>query len=120
MANYTRQLLSGSTNGKPIKIAAIALGSATLIHTALAGVTGYDEVYVWFVNTDVASDHVITVAWGGATDPDHIVQRTVPLPKGIPAQVLLTGQILQNGLIVSAFADVANIINCFGYVNRIN
>jgi hypothetical protein len=120
MANYTRQLLSGSTNGKPIKIGATAIGSATTLHTALTGVTGFDEVYVWFVNTDVSADHVVTVTFGGLTDPDHITSRTVVLPKSGVPQLLLAGPVLQNGLAVSAFCDVTNIVNAFGYVNRIN
>lgn len=120
MANYSRQLLSGSTNGKPIKIAGTTIGAATTIHTALTGATGFDEVYVWFTNTDAANDHQITIAWGGVTDPDHIVQRVIPLAKLTPALILLSGQIIQNALVVSAFADSANVITCFGYVNRIS
>lgn len=119
MANYSRVLLSGSVNGKPIKIAGTTIGAATTIHTAIAGTAAFDEVYAWFVNTDVSNDHVITIAWGGTTDPDHVVQRTINLPKGTAAQVLLTGQVLQNGLVVSAFSDTTNVVNCFGYVNRI-
>lgn len=120
MANYTRQLLSGSTNGKPIKIAATAIGSSTTIHTALTGTTGFDEVYVWFNNTDSGLDHQITVAWGGQTDPDHVIQRVITLSKNGIGVLLIPGYVLQNGLICSAFADTANFILATGYVNRIN
>lgn len=119
MANYTRQLLSGSTNGKPIKIAATSIGSATPIHTALTGTSGFDEVYIWFNNSDASADHQITVAWGGVTDPDHVIQRTISLSKSGVGVLLVPGYVLQNALICSAFADTTNVINATGYVNRI-
>ena len=43
MATYSKQLLSGGTNGKNIKVAATATAGTT-IHTAVAGTTDIDEI----------------------------------------------------------------------------
>ena len=46
MATFSRVLLSGGTSGAPIPVAATAT-PGTLIHTAVAGATSFDEVYLW-------------------------------------------------------------------------
>ena len=48
MATYTKRLLSGSTNGRPIKVAATATPGTT-IHTAVTGTTDFDEVWIYNV-----------------------------------------------------------------------
>ena len=51
MATYSKQLLSGGTNGKNIKVAATATAGTT-IHTANAGTTDIDEIWLYACNTD--------------------------------------------------------------------
>ena len=117
MASYSRVLLSGSTSGKPIKVAATAtLG--TTIHTAVAGADKYDEIYVWATNTDT-SDRTLTIEFGGATDPDCLIVKAVTIPAKSPPIPILTGQVLNGGLVVTAFASTANVILLTGFVNRI-
>jgi len=118
MATYSRRLLSGSTSGKPIKVAATAtLGTA--IHTAVAGDNAWDEVYAWVTNTD-SSAHTITVEFGGATDPDCLICKAVSIPANSGPVPLLTGQVLNGGLAITAFADSANKLLLSGYANRIS
>lgn len=118
MPSYSRQLLSGSTNGRAIPVAATAT-PGTLVHQALAGSTGFDEVYVWASNVTNAAA-TITIEWGGATDPgDHMVKQ-LSIPAYSPPIPIITGQVLQNGLSVRAFAGTASAINLTGYVNRIS
>jgi hypothetical protein len=118
MASYTRQLLSGSTNGRTIPVAANAT-PGTLIHQAVAGTSAYDEVYAWVSN--VTNQAVpLTIEWGGVTDPgDHAVKQ-VSIPPNSPMIPILTGQVIQNGLNVRAFAGTAAALNIVGYVNRIS
>lgn len=117
MPSYSRQLLSGSSNGRPIAVAATAT-PGTLLHTALASTTGFDEVYLWVSNVDTAA-HQITIEWGNAgTVGDHLVD-TLTIPANSPPIPIATGQVLQNGLPVRAFADAANKLNVTGFVNRI-
>lgn len=117
MPSYSRQLLSGSTNGRPIPVAATAT-AGTLLHTAVAGVNAFDEVYAWVTNTDTVA-HQLTLEWGNAgTVGDHLVD-TLTIPANSPPIPIATGQVLQNGLPVRAFADAASKLNITGFVNRI-
>lgn len=115
MASYTRQLLSGSTDGLPIKIAASATPGTT-IHTASA--TAKDEIYLWVANTD-SSDWTMTVEWGSATDPDGLLCKTVTVPANCPPTQFAFGQVLTNSKVVKIFASAANVLTVTGYVNRI-
>jgi hypothetical protein len=117
MASYSRQLLSGSTNGKPIKIVATATAGTT-VHTAIAGTSAFDEIYLWLTNTDTVA-RTVTIEFGGVTSPDQHIVDTYTLPANSPPIPILTGQVLQNGLVVGVFASAANVVIASGYVNRI-
>lgn len=118
MPSYSRQLLSGSTNGRAIPVAAAAT-PGTLVHQALAGIGGFDEVYLWASNVTGAAA-TLTIEWGGVTDPgDHMVKQ-ISIPANSPPIPIVTGQVLQNGLSVRAFSGTASAINLTGYVNRIS
>ena len=117
MATFTKKLLSGSTNGKPIKVAATAtLGTA--IHTAIAGTTSFDEIWLWVSNTDTSA-HALTIEYGGATDPDCLVSKAISIPPNSGPILVVAGLLLQNGLAITAFADSANKLLISGYVNQI-
>lgn len=115
MATFTKQKLSGSTDGKQIKVAATAT-AGTLIHTAVSGTTDFDEIWVYAVNTSAAAV-TLTVEWGEVTAPDGNLIVSVPAQSGL--LLVVPGLILQNGLVVRAFASTANVINIGGFVNRI-
>ena len=116
MATYSKELLSGSTQGKGILVAATATAGTT-IHTAVAGTTDIDEIWLYGVNTHSA-DLKLTLEWGEATEPNGNIEITVPAEEGL--MLLVPGLLLQNGLIVKAFAGTANEIVVHGYVNRID
>jgi hypothetical protein len=114
---YSRQVLSGSTDGKPIKVASTTIGSGTAVHTAASGVTGYDEVYLWASNADT-TDHTLSLTVGGTTDPDNLFPKTMTIPaKSGPIQVW-AGFMIRNSVAVTAFSDAANFINVMGFANR--
>ena len=69
MATYSKVKLSESTSGRQIKVVSTSAGSGTLIHTAVAGASDYDEVWLYANNTS-GSDVLLTIEWGGTTDPD--------------------------------------------------
>jgi hypothetical protein len=117
MATYTRLLLSGSTGGRVIPVAATAT-PGTAIHAAVAGSAAFDEIYLWASNTS-ASAVPLTLEWGGVTDPgDHMV-KSYSIPANSAPIPIATGQVLNGGLLVKAFAGTGNVINISGYVNRI-
>jgi hypothetical protein len=104
-------VLSGSTNGMPIKVVATAT-PGTLLHTAHA--TSIDQIWVYLTNTD-SSSRLVTLEWGDATTPDHHIQQTVNPGESILA---VPGALLTNSLTVRAFAAAANVITAWGYVLR--
>ncbi len=117
MATYSRVLLSGSTNGRAIPVAATST-PGTAVHTAVAGTTAFDEVYLWASNVTAATA-TLTLEWGGVADPgDHMV-KSFTIPAYSPPIPIATGQVLNNGLAVKAFSGTASAINLTGYVNRI-
>ena len=115
MATYSKQLLSGSTNGKQIKVATTS-SSGTLIHTAVSGTTGLDEVWLYAMNTDTTS-RKLTIQWGGTTSPDDLIELTIPAESGYT--LVVPGLLIQNSLVIRAFAATANVIVIGGYVNRV-
>lgn len=117
MATYSRLLLSGSTNGKPIPVAATA-STGTTIHTAIAGTTSFDEIYAWAANVTTAAA-TLTIEWGGTTDPGNHMVKAYSIPANSPPIPIATGQVLNNGLLMTAFGGTASAINITGYVNRI-
>lgn len=117
MATYSRQLLSGSTNGRAIPVAAAAT-PGTLIHTALAGSTGFDEVYLWVSNVTGAAA-TLTLEWGGVTDPGDHMTKAFSIPANSGPTPVVFGQVLNNGLVVRAFSGTASALNLTGFVNRI-
>jgi hypothetical protein len=115
MASFTRVLLSGSTDGKPIKVAATGTPGTT-IHTAAASPT-LDHVYALVTNTDTV-DRDLTIEFGGTTDPDHLIAKAVPIPAKSHDFPILIGQPLTNSLAIKAFASSANKLLITGWVDR--
>lgn len=117
MATFQRLLLSGSTSGRPIPVAATAT-AGTLLHTAVSGATAYDEVYLWASNV-TGSAATLTIEWGGATDPGDHMTKALSIPPNSPPVPIATGQIVNGGLTVRAFSGTGSALNITGYVNRI-
>lgn len=114
MATYSKNILSGSTNGRQIKVVATA-SAGTLIHTAHA--TALDEIWLYAVN-DTATDRLLTIQWGGTTATDDDIEFTVKAQNGL--YLIVPGLLLTGGTVVRAFcAAAANAIQISGYVNRI-
>ena len=114
MATITKQLLSGSTQGTGIKITQTSTAGDT-IHTAVSGTTDIDEIWIWACSTNTSTE-VLTIEFGGVDVDDNIKvsinpDETVLVVPGLP---------LHNGLLVKGFATVANKVNVFGYVNRMD
>lgn len=113
---FSKQLLSGSTNGKMIAVTGTTSGAADTIHTAIAGTSALDEIWLWAINTDTTA-RKLTLLFGGTTTADTIEVYIEPESGLVP---VLAGQLLQNELILKAFAESASVVNLIGYVNRIS
>ena len=113
----SKEILSGSTNGKGVKATGTDSANAVTVHTATTGGSNadIDEIFVYATNTST-SQVKLTIEFGGTAVDDHIVAN-------IPAEttvLVVPGLILKAGLVVKAFASSQNVINCHGFVNRID
>ena len=114
MATFTKQKLSGSTDGKAIKVAATATAGTT-IHTAHA--TALDEIWLYAHNSSAATVK-LTLEFGGTAAPDDHIEINIGA-EGTGLVLVSPGLLLTNSLVVKAFAATANVITLTGYVNRI-
>mgnify|MGYP007063542691 FL=1 len=115
MATYSKVKLSGGTTGKNIKVVPTATAGTT-IHTAVAGTSDLDEVWLYACNTD-STDRKLTIEYGGVASPDDLTEVTIAAEAGWV--LVCPGLLLQNGLVIKAFAAAANVVMINGYVNRI-
>src|SRR3972149_7295863 len=113
MATYTKLKLSGSTDGKGIKVVQTATAGDT-IHPAHA--TDLDEIWLYAVNSQAASVK-LTLEWGQADAPDGNIEMTIPGESGL--YLVVSGLLLTNSLVVKGFAATANGVIIHGFVNRI-
>lgn len=118
MATFTKQKLSGSTDGKAIKLTGTDSAGAVTVHTAVAGTTvgTFDEIWLYANNTS-ASAVKLTVEWGTATAADGNIELTIAAEAGLV--LVVPGLILQNSMVVEAFAGTADVILLTGFVNAI-
>jgi hypothetical protein len=118
MATFSKEILSGSTDGRMIKVAATAT-AGTLLHTGDTTATTFDEVWLYAVNSD-STARKLTIEWGGVSSPDDLIEFTVPAESGL--YVIAPGLVIKGNatpLVVRAFCASANVVNIAGFVNRI-
>lgn len=118
MATFTKTKLSGSTDGKGIKIAATAtLG--TTIHTGSSTAADYHEIWLYCVNSSTSAVK-LTIEWGEATAPDGNIEMIIPPEDGFT--LVVPGLLIKGNatpLVVTAFAATTNVLIIHGFVNTI-
>jgi len=118
MASFAKKILSGSTDGRAVTVAATATPGTT-IHTGSSTATTIDEVWLYAQNTSGA-DVKLTVEWGGTSSPGDLIEITITTEAGL---VLVAPGLLIQGnatpLVVKAFAATANVITLHGFINQI-
>jgi hypothetical protein len=119
VTTFSKNILSGSTDGRAVKVAGTATPGTT-IHTAPSSSSEFDEIWLYAMNTDTTS-RKLTVEWGGTAVPDDLIEVTLPAEPGL---VLVAPGLLLKGnatpLLVRAFASAADVVTIHGYVNRIS
>lgn len=107
--------LSGSTNGRGIKVAATS-SAGTTIHTATSSATDCDVITVYAYNSS-ASAVTLTLQWGGTTSVDDDIKLSIPSLSGLT--LVVPDLVLRNSLIVKAYAGTADVITLHGFANRV-
>lgn len=113
--SFSKNKLSASTNGKGILIVATST-IGTTIHTAVAGTSSFDEIWLWAYNGDTVT-RTLTIEWGEATVPTGNTVIDIPSKSG--RFLIIDGRLLNNGLLVTAFASATNVIVIDGFINSI-
>ena len=118
MASFAKTILSGSTDGRAILVAATA-SAGTTIHTGPSNTAHLHEIWLYAMCTDTTA-RKLTVQWGETTSPNDEIELTIPAESGL---VLVAPGLLLKGnatpLVVRAFAATANVITIHGFVNTI-
>jgi len=118
MPTYTKEIFSGSTDGRPILVAATS-SAGTVIHTGPTVTTTLDEVWLYASNSTTAQ-RTLTIQWGGTTSPNDSITLFLPPQSGLT--LVAPGLIIKGNatpLVIRAFADSANQVSIVGYVNEI-
>lgn len=110
----TKLKLSGSTDGRGVKVAASS-SPGTTIHTAHA--SDLDEVWLWCVNNSTSTVK-LTVQFGGTTNPDDSIEVSISGRSGL--YLIVPGLVLTNSTVVKAFAVTADVLVMHGYANRVH
>lgn len=108
----TYKKLSASTGGKGILITATT-ASGNLCHTATTVGTGMDKVFLYAVN-NWSGSVATTCHFGGSTDPNHVIVKTIPNDDG--AVLLVPGFPLQSGSTVRVYAATGSFVSIYGEV----
>lgn len=109
MSTFSKHILSGSVNGKPIELAT----TGVTIHTAGAGTGTIDEVYTWAFNT-ASNTHLLELKYGATTSDSTWVDIIIP-KNGL--QLVTPGLPVNNALAVAGYATGS--VKIVGYVNRV-
>lgn len=117
MATFTKQLLSGSTNGKPIQITAQNNAAAQTVHTATSSLA-LDEIWLYASNSST-SNLQLNLLWGGTSEPANLIVVTVPAQSG--RTLVSDGMLLNNLLLVKAYCPTSSLGSLLldGFVNNI-
>ena len=119
MATYSKEKLSGSTQGKAIKVVATS-SPGTTIHATGISTTIEDEIWLYAYNSSSATV-TLTIQFGGTTAVDNDIKLPIPPTSGL---TLVTPGLILTGTgsdanTVYAYATNTNVITISGYVNRI-
>lgn len=121
MAVYSKQILSGSTNGMPIPVTGVLPSTGNTVHTALADNTAgiVDEVWLWaYVRATVTADRKLRLVIGQpSTVPKSRME--VLIPGGGGMVNVIPGLPFNNAKVIKAYVTLADEVNVIGYVNRV-
>lgn len=120
MATFTKVNLSGSTQGKAVKVAATA-STGTTIHATGTSSSIIDEIWIYAYNS-ASTATALTIQFGGTTAVDNDIKITIPPTSGLTLVVpglTLTGTGSAANT-VYAYAATTNVVTVSGYVNRIS
>jgi hypothetical protein len=118
MATFAKTILSGSTDGRSVLVAATS-SPGTTVHTGPTNPAHLHEIWLYAMCTDTTA-RKLTIQWGGTTSPNDDIELTIPAEAGL---VLVAPGLLLKGnatpLVIRAFAATTNVVTVHGFVHTI-
>lgn len=111
--DFTPQLLSGSTNGRPISVAAES-SPGTLIHTPSTSDPSLEYVTLYVINPG-STLRTITIEFGGTSTSDQITDQ---IPSESVKLIADRYPIRGAGNVIRAFASATNTLLIVGRVTK--
>lgn len=106
--------LSGQTNGKNILITATTSGGAQTIHTVASGTATVEFLTIEACHVDNANATTrLYLLMGGTSVPGDVI--ALDLDHGAGPYIVQDKRLMQNGVIVRAYAQHASHIVVYGY-----
>ena len=100
-----------------MQVTGTSTGASITVHTAVAGTSDLDEIWLYATGTSTA-EILLSIEFGALNGDIDFIYLTVPV-QGAGLSLLVPGLLLQNGMVLKAYAATANAINLNGFVNRI-
>lgn len=113
MTTFSKVIFTESVLGEPIRISATT-SVGDLIHDVVDGYVNMDEVWLYASNT-TSTDVIITVQLGDVQASSEVVQ-TVAAQS---VSLIIPGIPIQGDGKIRAYAGTTDVINVFGWINRI-
>lgn len=117
-----RVVLSGSTNGKPITVAALSASCHVVIHTAgaVTGADNVDEIWAWAIPLTTSTGLKQLNLQHGSTSTADIIQMQLAFDPANPApKLVLPGINLNNSLVLSAWASSCGAFALAGHAFQV-
>jgi len=117
MATISKDILSGSTDGKPIAVP-INTGTFATVHTGPTSTSDFHEVFIYCTNANGSVNEQVTVRLNGSNNDGKIKavvppQETLLIVPGIP----IKGN--SSAVVIDVGGSSNGSANVFGYVNKI-
>ena len=116
MATYSKQILSGSTSGRPIEVVATS-SPGTTIHTVVASATADKEAHHLYAINSATTDRILSLEFGGTSTID-LLEMLITAQDG-PILVSPGWPLTGTDQITRAFATATGGLAMGGFANRI-
>lgn len=117
MGNYSKIILSGSTDGQAIPLTATAPSTANTLHTCVTGAAGsVDEMWI-YAQSQVTTPFLLSLSLGPTTVTSRI-RHTITGDDNKGLILIVPGLIGRNEKVMKAWVTTADICDIWGFVNR--
>lgn len=117
MGTYSKIVLSGSTDGEPIRLTATAPSTANTIHTSITGAAqSIDEVWL-YAQPQVTTAFILSISLGATTVTSRI-KHTVTGDDLKGLILTAPGLVGRNEKVFKAWVTTTDICDIWGFVNR--